>query len=39
MRVRTQLVGAIVNIATRRGANQFHGELMEYFRNDALDSP
>ena len=30
--------GAIVNIATRRGANQFHGELMEYFRNDALDA-
>lgn len=30
--------GAIVNIATRRGANQFHGELLEYFRNDALDA-
>ncbi len=30
--------GAIVNIATRRGANQFHGELIEYFRNDALDA-
>ncbi len=30
--------GGIVNIATRRGANQFHGELMEYFRNDALDA-
>ena len=30
--------GAIVNIATRRGANQFHGELFEYFRNDALDA-
>ncbi len=30
--------GGIVNIATRRGANQFHGELLEYFRNDALDA-
>lgn len=30
--------GAIVNIATRRGTNQFHGELFEYFRNDALDA-
>ena len=30
--------GAIVNIATQRGTNQFHGELLEYFRNDALDA-
>lgn len=30
--------GAIVNIATRRGANDIHGELFEYFRNDALDA-
>ena len=30
--------GAMVNIATRRGTNQFHGELLEYFRNDALDA-
>jgi hypothetical protein len=30
--------GAIVNIATRRGANQIHGELLEYLRNDALDA-
>jgi len=30
--------GAIVNIATRRGGNQIHGELLEYFRNDALDA-
>jgi len=30
--------GAIVNIATRRGTNQIHGELLEYFRNDALDA-
>lgn len=30
--------GAIVNIATRSGANQFHGELFEFLRNDALDA-
>ena len=30
--------GAIFNIATRGGTNQFHGELLEYFRNDALDA-
>lgn len=30
--------GAIVNIATRSGTNQYHGELFEFFRNDALDA-
>jgi hypothetical protein len=30
--------GAIVNIATRSGANEFHGELFEFFRNDELDA-
>jgi hypothetical protein len=30
--------GAIVNIATRSGANDFHGEAFEYFRDSALDS-
>ena len=30
--------GAVVSIATRSGANQFHGELFEFFRNDALDA-
>ncbi|HKG96886.1 MAG TPA: carboxypeptidase-like regulatory domain-containing protein, partial [Pyrinomonadaceae bacterium] len=30
--------GAVVNIATRSGANSFHGELFEFFRNDALDA-
>jgi len=30
--------GAIVNIATRLGSNEFHGELIEFFRNDALDA-
>jgi hypothetical protein len=30
--------GAIVNVATRSGTQQFHGELYEYFRNSALDA-
>ena len=30
--------GAIVNIATRSGTNQFHGEAFEFLRNDALDA-
>jgi hypothetical protein len=30
--------GAVVNIATRSGANAFHGELFEFLRNDALDA-
>ena len=30
--------GAVVNIATRSGANNLHGELFEFFRNDALDA-
>jgi Carboxypeptidase regulatory-like domain/TonB dependent receptor-like, beta-barrel len=30
--------GAIVNIATRSGTNDFHGELFEFFRNDVLDA-
>jgi hypothetical protein len=30
--------GAIVNIATRSGTNQFHGEAFEFFRNEALDA-
>src|SRR6185503_7735043 len=33
-----QSSGAIVNIATRSGSNQFHGELFEFFRNDAFDA-
>lgn len=33
-----QSSGAIVNIATRSGGNGFHGELFEFFRNDALDA-
>lgn len=30
--------GAIVNIATRSGSNQFHGEVFEFLRNEALDA-
>ena len=30
--------GAIVNIATRSGANEFHGEAFEFLRNEALDA-
>lgn len=33
-----QSSGAIVNIATRSGANEFHGEAFEFLRNDALDA-
>lgn len=30
--------GAVTNIATRSGTNDFHGELFEYLRNEALDA-
>jgi len=30
--------GAVVNLATRSGSNEFHGEVFEFFRNDALDA-
>jgi outer membrane receptor protein involved in Fe transport len=30
--------GAIANIATRSGSNEYHGELFEFLRNSALDS-
>src|SRR5262249_16789099 len=33
-----QSSGAIVNIATRSGSNEFHGELFEFLRSDALDA-
>jgi hypothetical protein len=30
--------GAVVNIVTKSGTNQFHGTAAEYFRNNALDA-
>ena len=30
--------GAIVNIVTKSGTNQFHGTALEYFRNTVLDA-
>ena len=30
--------GAQISLLTRSGANQFHGTLFEYFRNDKLDA-
>ena len=33
-----QSAGAVVNLATRSGTNEFHGEVFEFFRNDALDA-
>jgi hypothetical protein len=30
--------GAVVNIATRSGSNEFHGEAFEFYRNQSLDA-
>jgi hypothetical protein len=30
--------GAVVNVATRSGTNEFHAELFEFLRNNALDA-
>ncbi len=30
--------GAVANVATRSGSQNFHGELYEFFRNNALDA-
>ncbi len=30
--------GAVVNVVTKSGTNQFHGNVYEYFRNTVLDS-
>src|SRR6185295_19052391 len=33
-----QSSGAVVNIATRSGTNELHGELFEFLRNDVFDA-
>jgi hypothetical protein len=33
-----QSSGAIVNIATRSGSSEFHGEIFEFLRNDVFDA-
>ena len=30
--------GAVVNIVTKSGTNEFHGDAFEYFRNNVLDA-
>ena len=30
--------GTIVNVVTRSGTNQYHGELFEFFRNNVLNA-
>lgn len=30
--------GSVINVATRSGTRDFHGELYEFFRNNALDA-
>jgi hypothetical protein len=32
------VTGAVVNTALKSGTNQFHGNVFEFFRNDALDA-
>jgi hypothetical protein len=31
-------IGDVVNVITKSGANRLHGEVFEFFRNDALDA-
>jgi hypothetical protein len=35
---RGHVSGAVVDMVTRSGVNQFHGDAFEFFRNDALDA-
>lgn len=30
--------GGVINVATRSGTNQWHGEVFDFFRNEALDA-
>ena len=30
--------GAVINVASKRGSNEFHATLFEFLRNDALDA-
>jgi Carboxypeptidase regulatory-like domain len=30
--------GAVINVASKRGSNEFHSTTFEFFRNDALDA-
>ncbi len=30
--------GGVINVATRSGSNQWHGEAFDFFRNEALDA-
>jgi Carboxypeptidase regulatory-like domain/TonB dependent receptor len=31
-------LGGVVNVSTRAGTNAFHGQLLEFFRNEAMDA-
>jgi hypothetical protein len=33
-----QVLGGIVNVVTKSGSNQFHGDTWEFLRNDAMDA-